>query len=78
MLRATWVAQELLTTFDHEIAELALQPGEGGVFDVFANDQLVWSRSEAGRLPELAELKQLVRDRIAPDKQLGHSDRKSK
>jgi selenoprotein W-related protein len=28
------------------------------------------------RFPEAAELKQLVRDRIDPDRDLGHSDRK--
>ena len=30
---------------------------------------------EAGRFPESKELKQLIRDRIAPEKNLGHSDR---
>ena len=35
----------------------------------------VWSRKERGRFPELAELKQLVRDRVAPGKDLGHTDK---
>jgi selenoprotein W-related protein len=34
----------------------------------------VWSRKEEGRFPEAKELKQRVRDRVAPDKDLGHSD----
>jgi selenoprotein W-related protein len=72
--RAAWTAQELLTTFADEIGELALVPGEGGVFQVYAGGELVWCRREAGRFPELAELKQRVRDRIAPGKPLGHSD----
>lgn len=76
LLRASWMAQELLTTFDQEIAELSLQPGTGGVFIVTANGRRVWSRAEAGRFPEITELKQLVRDVIAPDKDLGHADRK--
>ena len=75
LLRAGWVAQELLTTFEGEIGELALVPGTGGVFEVWAAGELVWSRSEQGRFPELAELKQRVRDRIAPGRDLGHSDR---
>jgi selenoprotein W-related protein len=29
---------------------------------------------EQGRFPEIRELKQLVRDRIAPGRSLGHSD----
>jgi len=76
LLRAAWMAQELLTTFDTEIDELTLIPGSGGVFEVIANDILVWSRKDAGRFPEITELKQLVRDLLAPDKDLGHADRK--
>lgn len=76
LLRAAWVAQELLTTFTEEIGELALVPATGGVFEVRAAGELVWSRKDQGRFPELKELKQLVRDRIAPGKELGHSDRR--
>lgn len=76
LLRATWMAQELLTTFDSELNELALQPGTGGIFEVTANGVLVWSRKERGRFPEITELKQLVRDVIAPERDLGHIDRK--
>lgn len=75
LLRAGWMAQELLTSFEEEIGELALVPGDGGIFEVRADGELVWSRKERGRFPELPELKQLVRDRIAPGKDLGHSDR---
>lgn len=71
------MAQELLTTFDQELHALTLRPGTGGVFEVSANGQLVWSRKDAGRFPEITELKQLVRDQIAPAKDLGHADRKS-
>ena len=75
LLRAAWMAQELLTTFQDEIGEVALIPGQGGVFEVRAGSEIVWSRAEQGRFPEMKELKQLVRDRIAPEKGLGHSDR---
>jgi selenoprotein W-related protein len=75
-LRAAWIAQELLTTFEGEIGELALVPGTGGIFEVRADGELLWSRAERGRFPEPSELKQLVRDRIAPGKTLGHSDRR--
>jgi len=76
MLRAAWMAQELLTTFEQEIGSVALAPGTGGVFDVSVNGEKIWSRTEAGRFPDIKELKQLVRDRAAPDKDLGHSERK--
>ncbi|MBI2172254.1 MAG: SelT/SelW/SelH family protein [Chloroflexi bacterium] len=75
MLRAAWVAQELLSTFEGEIAEVALVPGKGGVFEVRAKCQLAWSRKAEGRFPEPAELKQRVRDIVAPGRALGHADR---
>jgi selenoprotein W-related protein len=75
LLRAGWMAQELLTTFDTELGEVALVPGTGGAFEVRVDGELVWSRKEAGRFPESKELKQRVRDCIAPEKDLGHSDR---
>ncbi len=77
LLRAAWMAQELLTTFEAELGEVALRPGTGGVFEIRVNDQLLWSRADAGRFPDIKELKQLVRDQIAPEKDLGHSDKKS-
>src|SRR5690348_14975113 len=75
MLRAAWMAQELLTTFQSEIGEVALVPGTGGVFEVRVDSVLIWSRREQGRFPDIKELKQLVRDQIAPERDLGHSDR---
>ena len=75
LLRAGWMAQELLTTFDTELGEVALIPGSGGVFEVRVDGELVWSRKAQGRFPEAKELKQLVRDHVAPHKNLGHSDK---
>lgn len=69
------MAQELLTTFPTEIGELALVPGTGGIFEVPVDRDVVWSRADHGRFPEIKELKQLVRDRIALDRDLGHSAR---
>ncbi|CDI02111.1 conserved hypothetical protein [Candidatus Competibacter denitrificans Run_A_D11] len=75
LLRAAWLAQELLTTFEEELGEVALRPGTGGVFEIRVNDALIWSRKEEGRFPEAKEVKQRVRDQVAPDRSLGHSDR---
>lgn len=67
--------QELLTTFEEEIGELSLKPSdESGVFDIFLNDQLIFSRRANGRFPDIKELKKLLRDQIAPHKSLGHSE----
>lgn len=75
LMRAAWLAQELLSTFEDDLAGVTLVPGTGGVFEVRVGDALVWSRKEAGRFPEAAELKRLVRDRVAPGRDLGHADR---
>jgi selenoprotein W-related protein len=77
LLRAGWTAQELLTTFVDDLQEVALVPGKGGVFEVRLDGETIWSRAAERRFPEMAELKQLVRDRIDPERALGHSDRKS-
>ncbi len=68
-LRAGWMAQELLTTFAEEIGSVALTPdATGGVFEVRVDGEIAWSRKDQGRFPDIKELKQLVRDRIAPDR----------
>ena len=76
LLRAAWIAQELLATFEQEIGGVMLRPGTGGVFDVRVGSETLWSRQARGRFAELKELKQVVRDRVAPGKDLGHSEPK--
>lgn len=75
LLRAAWLAQELLTTFSAELGEVALVPSTPGTFEIRVEDELVFSRTGHGGFPDLKLLKQAVRDRIAPGKSLGHSDR---
>ena len=74
LLRAGWTAQELLTTFQDELGEVALIPGTGGIFEVRVNGAVVWSRAGESRFPELKELKQRIRDVVVPGRSLGHSD----
>jgi selenoprotein W-related protein len=77
LLRAAWMAQELLTTWDDgEIGEVALIPGAGGVYEIRLDGEVLFSRAETGRFPEAKEIKQRVRDRITPERDLGHSDRR--
>jgi selenoprotein W-related protein len=77
LLRAAWMAQELLTTFETEIGGVTLVPGTGGIFEVRSGGKALWSRKEAGRFPDIKELKQRVRDEVAPEKPLGHSEKKA-
>lgn len=74
LLRAAWMAQELLTTFADDLAEVALVPATGGVFRIAVGSETIWNRKVDGGFPEITVLKQLVRDRVAPGRSLGHSD----
>ena len=75
LLRSAWMAQELLTTFEQDLERVSLVPGSGGIFDIRLNNELIFSRKEAQRFPETREIKQMIRDRIDPERSLGHSDR---
>ena len=75
LLRAGWLAQEILTTFPVELAEVALVPGRTpGRFEIRIDGQTVFSRGQEGRFPEAKEIKQIVRDVVDPQRDLGHSD----
>ena len=77
MLRAAYMAQELLTTFSGHLHGVLLRPSDvEGRYTIFCDDENLFDRKVAGRFPEIKELKQLVRDRIAPGLSLGHSDKK--
>lgn len=77
-MRAAYMAQEFLTTFAEDVESLALKPAEiAGVYRITINGEIIFDRKREGRFPEIKELKQLIRDHIAPGKSLGHSDRKT-
>lgn len=69
------MAQELLNTFGQELSEVALIPGTGGVFRIEVDGEMIWDRKQRGGFPEITVLKQPVRDRVAPERDLGHVDR---
>jgi selenoprotein W-related protein len=78
LLRAAYMAQELLTTFNEELKAVTLQPSEiNGSFRISINDKQIFDRKEFGGFPEIKEIKQWVRDEVAPGKNLGHADTKS-
>ncbi|UUP17275.1 SelT/SelW/SelH family protein [Nitratireductor thuwali] len=75
MLRAGWMAQELLSTFSFELSEVTLKPGTGGIFKIECDGELIWDRKRDEGFPDVKALKQMVRDRVDPDRALGHIDR---
>ena len=71
------MAQEFLTTFGDELSGVTLKPGEiGGVYRILVNDQILFDRKEFGGFADIVQLKQLLRDKLNPEKSLGHSDKK--
>jgi selenoprotein W-related protein len=78
LLRAAYMAQEFLTTFADELKSVNLQPSEiSGAYKIFIDGEILFDRKSEGRFPEIKELKQLIRDKVAPEKSLGHSDKKT-
>jgi selenoprotein W-related protein len=75
LLRSAWMAQEVLSTFSLEMAEVTLIPGTGGIFEIHLDGELIWERKRDGGFPDVKQLKQMVRDRIDPERSLGHIDR---
>jgi len=76
MLRAAYMAQELLTTFTEELHAVSLQPSDrSGSYIIYVEGEVLFDRKREGRFPEIKELKQLVRDKVCPGKSLGHSDK---
>jgi selenoprotein W-related protein len=76
-----------IRTFQDELHGVTLIPSRaspGGVFRVVAivasptasgaSSILLWDRKEQGGFPELKQLKQRLRDVVAPEQSLGHSD----
>lgn len=78
LLRAAWMAQELLSTFSTDLGEVALSPGTGGVFRIDYEGDPIWDRVADGGFPDAKVLKQRVRDRLDPGRDLGHIDGKRK
>ena len=73
--RSVWIAQELLSTFNDDIKGITLFPGEtAGIFEIRCWNVTIWSREEKKGFPEIKKLKQIIRDIVAPEKELGHID----
>lgn len=75
LLRSTWMAGEVLSTFSLEIGSVTLIPGTGGIFEIGLDGELIWERRRDGGFPDVRLLKQKIRDRIDPGRDLGHIDR---
>lgn len=74
-LRAGYTAQELFATYGAEIAEVRLIPAPQGTYVITLDGETIWDRKVNNGFPEVADLKRLIRDRLDPQRDLGHLDR---
>lgn len=75
LLRAAYMAEEILTTFSEDVKAVSLQLSKvSGRFIVFLKNYILFDHKKMGRFPEIKELKQLIRDHVNPNKSMGHSD----
>lgn len=70
-LRSVWMAQEILASFGDELYQVILQPGSGGVFEIWVDDHCIWERKKDGGFPSAKELKLRVRNSAFPEMRLG-------
>ena len=55
----------LLGEFEHKIEGITLIPSSGGVFEVMADDKLIYSKKETGQHAEFEQVAAPIRARLA-------------
>ena len=58
--RASRMAADLLDKYGNSITNFSLIPSSGGVYEVMKNDQVIFSKKELNRFPELEELINII------------------
>ena len=76
-MRASWLAQEFINTFDSDLSSVNLVPDINGKFEIKCSNKLIFSRKKEGKFIDLKLLKQRIRDIVNPTMSLGHSDVKT-
>ena len=61
------VVNDLLSNYQHVIAELKLITGGQGIFDVIVDGQKLYSKHETGRHADDGEVLALFTDLVGPD-----------
>ena len=60
-------ASDLLTNYQHVIADLLLVTGDNGVFNVTVDGDLIYSKAQTGRHAEPDEVLELFTDLMGAD-----------
>lgn len=58
---------DLLTNYQHVIADLTVITGDKGVFDVTVDGEMLYSKAETGRHAEPGEIIKLFGELVGPD-----------
>jgi selenoprotein W-related protein len=57
------MAADLLSRFKRDIEEMTLVPSDGGRFEIFVDDDQIYSKLETGRFPESREIVKAIEER---------------
>ncbi|NND02913.1 MAG: hypothetical protein HKN91_09000 [Acidimicrobiia bacterium] len=59
------MVSKLLDEFEHKIEDITVIPSRGGVFEVIANDDLIYSKKATGEHAEYEDVAAPLRDKLA-------------
>jgi len=59
------MVSKLLEEFEHKIDDITVIPSRGGVFEVLANEDLIYSKLETGEHAEYEDVAGPLRDKLA-------------
>jgi len=54
------MASDILAKYGNAISEMTLIPSGGGVFEVKKNGELIFSKKQLNRFPEMVEIFELI------------------
>ena len=60
--RVVTLIQNILGEHMTKVSSFELIPGNGGIFEVYANGNLIFSRENEGRLPDDLEIENLIKN----------------
>jgi len=60
------MVQAILAKYEHHIGDISLIPSRGGVFEVIAGDDLIFSKKELERHATIEEVKDSLEEILGP------------
>ena len=63
---AATLAEKMLLQYASKLSAVKLVPGSKGAFEVSFDGDLVFSRGETRRFPEIAEMRDIIKEKLQP------------